>query len=51
MFEAIRSEGYAGSYGRVSAFVRRWHKEQAEAPRRKAYVPLAFEPGEAFQFD
>ena len=51
MFEAIRGEGYAGSYGRVSAFVRRWHEEQAEAPRRKAYVPLAFEPGEAFQFD
>ncbi len=51
MFEAIRAEGYAGSYGRVSAFVRRWHEEQAEAPRRKAFVPLAFEPGEAFQFD
>ncbi|WP_208458315.1 hypothetical protein, partial [Burkholderia vietnamiensis] len=28
MFEAIRGEGYAGSYGRVSAFVRRWHEEQ-----------------------
>ncbi|PAJ92247.1 helix-turn-helix domain-containing protein, partial [Burkholderia ubonensis] len=51
MFEAIRAEGYAGSYGRVSAFVRRWHEEQAEAPRKKAFVPLAFEPGEAFQFD
>ncbi|WP_452363937.1 IS21 family transposase, partial [Nocardia sp. NPDC004085] len=51
MFEAIRAEGYAGSYGRVSAFVRRWHEEQAEAPRRQAFVPLAFEPGEAFQFD
>jgi len=51
MFEAIREQGYAGSYGRVSAFVRRWHEQQAEAPRKKAYVPLAFEPGEAFQFD
>ncbi|AJK45972.1 integrase [Burkholderia plantarii] len=51
MFEAIRGEGYAGSYGRVSAFVRRWHEEQAAAPRGKACVPLAFESGEAFQFD
>ncbi len=51
MFEAIRGEGYAGGYGRVSAFVRRWHEEQAAAPRGKAYVPLAFESGEAFQFD
>jgi hypothetical protein len=31
--------------------VRRWHEEQVEAPRKKAYVPLAFERGEAFQFD
>ncbi len=51
MFEAIRAQGYTGSYGRVSAFVRRWHEQQAEALRRKAYVPLAFEPSEAFQFD
>lgn len=29
----------------------RTDEEQAEVPRRKAYVPLAFEPGEAFQFD
>jgi hypothetical protein len=36
MFEAIREQGYAGSYGRVSAFVRRWHEEQTEAPRKKA---------------
>ncbi|MGF6546371.1 transposase [Paraburkholderia youngii] len=51
MSEAIREQGYAGSYGRVSAFVRRWRERQAEAPRKKAYVPHAFEPGEAFQFD
>lgn len=47
----LPSEGYAGSGGRVSAFMRRWHEEQAEAPRKKACVPLASEPGEAFQFD
>ncbi|WP_255208861.1 hypothetical protein [Paraburkholderia youngii] len=36
MFEAIREQGYAGSYGRVSSFVRRWRERQAEAPRKKA---------------
>jgi transposase len=51
MFEAIRALGYEGGYGRVSAFVRRWKLEQADAPRRSAFVPLAFALGEAFQFD
>jgi transposase len=51
MFEAIRALGFAGGYGRVSAFVRRWKVEQADAPRRSAFVPLTFALGEAFQFD
>ncbi|MBU9597651.1 IS21 family transposase [Burkholderia multivorans] len=51
MFEAIRAQGYGGSYTRVSIFVRRWREQQTQAPRRQAYVPLAFELGEAFQFD
>jgi transposase len=51
LFAAIRALGYSGGYGRVSAFVRRWKAEEADSPRRAAYVPLAFELGEAFQFD
>lgn len=51
LFQAIRAQGYAGGYGRVCAFVRRWKAEQVDAPKRAAYVPLAFELGEAFQFD
>ncbi len=50
LFQAIRAQGYDGGYGRVCAFVRRWKAEQADAPKRAAYVPLAFELGEAFQF-
>ncbi|CAL8481230.1 protein of unknown function (plasmid) [Caballeronia sp. S22] len=46
MFEAIRAQGYGGSYTRVSIFVRRWRERQAQAPRRQAYVPLAFELAE-----
>lgn len=51
LFAAIRALGYDGGYGRVSEFVRRWKAEEADAPKRAAYVPLAFELGEAFQFD
>lgn len=51
MYQAIKQQGYAGSYGRICAFVRRWRAEEADSPRKTAYVPLAFELGEAFQFD
>lgn len=46
--------GYAGSYGRVSAFVRCWKAERqrdAQTSGRGTFVPLVFGPGEAFQFD
>ena len=54
MFASLRRLGYAGSYGRVCAFSRRWRQEQQELARtagRGAFVPLRFSPGEAFQFD
>ena len=46
--------GYDGSYGRVAAFVRRWKadRQREEQTRgRGTFVPLVFQPGEAFQFD
>ena len=46
--------GYDGSYNRVAAFAREWkvalHRERQTSGRR-TFVPLAFSPGEAFQFD
>jgi transposase len=51
LFEQIRALGYRGSYPRVVVWVRRWRARQADAPRRAAFVPLAFELGDAFQFD
>lgn len=51
LYQGIKQQGYAGGYGRVCAFVRRFKLEQADAPKRAAYVPLVFELGEAFQFD
>ena len=46
--------GYEGSYGRVAAFVRQWEADRQRAQQttgRGVFVPLVFQPGDAFQFD
>jgi transposase len=46
--------GYDGSYGRVAAFARKWKVErqrEQQTTGRGTFVPLVFQPGEAFQFD
>ena len=46
--------GYDGSYNRVAAFVRAWKADRqrdAQTSGRGTFVPLIFQPGEAFQFD
>ena len=46
--------GYEGSYGRVAAFARDWKANRLRDQQmsgRGTFVPLAFEAGEAFQFD
>ena len=51
MFEGLRALGYSGSRGPVYRFAAAWRQAQDSAPRTAAFVPLSFEPGEAFQFD
>ena len=46
--------GYDGSYNRVAAFAREWKAARQREQRTTGaarFVPLAFLPGEAFQFD
>jgi transposase len=46
--------GYDGSYNRVAAFAREWkaaRQQEQKTCGRGGFVPLAFLPGEAFQFD
>jgi hypothetical protein len=46
--------GYKGSYNRMAAFAREWkgaRQREQQTSSRGAFVPLAFLPGEAFQFD
>jgi transposase len=47
----IRQHGYAGGYTRVSDFIREWRENSGRALANRAFVPLKFELGEAFQFD
>jgi transposase len=47
----LAAQGYAGGYTILADFIRRWREQaSANAPTR-AFVPLKFELGEAFQFD
>jgi transposase len=49
LFAQIKASGYAGGYTRVTDYIRAW---RADAGKEiKAFVPLKFELGEAFQFD
>ena len=50
IFEELRALGYEGGYDAVRRYARVWAKGHAAASA-EAYVPLAFAPGEAFQFD
>jgi transposase len=54
LYGDLASLGYDGSYNRVAAFGRAWKEECKQLQRtagRGTFVPLAFGPGEAFQFD
>jgi transposase len=50
LFAQIQAQGYRGGYSAVTDFIRAWHERSSQSPA-KAFVPLSFELGEAFQFD
>ena len=47
----IQAAGYTGGYTRLTDFIRQWRAGEGQKLAAKAYVPLAFELGEAYQFD
>ena len=51
LYAQIKAEGYGGGYSRVTDFIRAWRQGEGQSISAKAFVPLAFELGEAFQFD
>jgi transposase len=50
LYEALREDGFAGGYDSVRRYAQRWFKDRA-ATAQGVFVPLAFAPGEAYQFD
>ena len=50
LFEALRGQGYEGGYDTVRRHARRWQREEV-GRTATAFVPLSFDPGEAYQFD
>lgn len=50
LFEQLQREGFDGGYDSVRRFVQKWRKTAADR-EIKAFIPLSFAPGEAFQFD
>ena len=49
LFTQIKADGYVGGYSQLTAFIRDWRGREDKTLR--AFVPLQFELGEAFQFD
>ena len=50
IFEELRAVGYEGGCDAVRRYARSWLKSRG-AVTAEAYVPLSYDPGEAYQFD
>jgi transposase len=48
--EQLQREGFDGGYDSIRRYVQKWRKNSTER-EIKAFIPLSFAPGEAFQFD
>src|SRR5437867_6224117 len=51
LHEELKAAGYDGAYSRLTDFIRAWREGVGQGLNAKAFVPLVFELGEAFQFD
>jgi transposase len=50
LYEELQRQGFTGGYDSVRRYVQKW-REQAKEREVKAFIPLSFDPGEAFQYD
>ncbi|MBF0446345.1 MAG: IS21 family transposase [Magnetococcales bacterium] len=50
IYEDLVRNGYLGAYDSVRRFVKDWREKEGNNPSN-IFVPLRFEPGEAYQFD
>jgi transposase len=49
-FEELQNQGYCGGYDSVRRYVKRWRRQQQHMAAQ-VFIPLRFDPAEAFQFD
>ena len=47
----LASQGYEGGYDAVRRYARAWRRRRRLLSPSQAFVPLIFDPGEAYQFD
>jgi transposase len=50
LYQQLQASGYRGSYESVNLISRKFRRER-EGKGKQVFIPLDFEPGEAFQFD
>jgi len=50
LHEQLVEQGYSGAYDSIQRYVKQW-KIDYQRSTPKAFIPLAFEPGDAMQFD
>ena len=50
LFDQLQRDGFDGGYDSVRRYIKIWRKTTADK-EIKAFIPLSFAPGEAFQFD
>jgi transposase len=51
LYTELKAQGYSGGYTVLTDFIRAWRERAATKVSTRAFVPLKFELGEAFQFD
>ena len=51
LYEDLADEGYEGGYDAVRRYAKAWRRRRRLSASSQAYVPLIFDPGEAYQFD
>jgi transposase len=51
LLEEIKEVGYDGGYTQLTDYIRAWRQSAGSDAGKKAFVPLKFRWGEAFQFD
>lgn len=49
LYERLQEKGYSGAYDSVQRFVKQWQLTAGKVGT--AFIPLYFQPGEAYQFD